>query len=102
VHLISILVIEILIPAVAILEALLLAPIVLHVKPDLLVNNLELLLQFLELNLVDLDCQAGERAIELLELEGFVSHDAGLFEDLLNLQFRERYFEVFAELHELS
>ena len=101
-HLIPILVIKILIAAVAILEALLLASVVLHIQPDLLVNYLELLLQFLELHLVDLDCQAGERAIELLELQRLMSHDAGLFEDLLNLQFWERYFEVLAELHELS
>ena len=52
-HLIPILVIKILIAAVAILEALLLASVVLHIQPDLLVNYLELLLQFLELHLVD-------------------------------------------------
>lgn len=101
-HLVSILVIEVLIATVAVLEALLLSSSVLHVQPDLLVNDLKLLLEFLELDLVDLDCQAGERAIKLLELQGLVSHDTGLLEDLLYLQFWERYFEVLAEFHEFS
>jgi len=103
IHVIRRLVPVFIIVLIRVLEPLLLASRgVLHVHPDLIVDDLELLIDFLDLHSVDLDCQAGQRGIELLELQWLVPHYTRLLEYLLNFQLRKRYFEILAEFHEFS
>ena len=87
---------------VLILEPLLLSSGVLHVNPDLIINNLEFLINFLYFHTVDLHCKTGKRGIKLLILQWFMTHNTGLFENFLNFQLWQRYLKILAELHELS